>query len=351
LKSKEKSIWLLSAYRSDSHASWADWLVETFTQFHWFKIELPGRHFRWRIRGNPLSWLYALPEELPDFILATSMVDLATIKGLHPRLANVSCIYYFHENQFSYPVSKHQVDSVEPKMVQLYGAIAADKLLFNSVYNRDSFLEGVGNLLDKFPDSIPGGIVDSLTEKCSVLPVAIHPIEHGEVKNKSLILWNHRWEYDKDPQVFCDAIIKLNKTYPDFKLALLGSRPKIKPEALIKIEDEFADKIIVNKKVSKQDYRKYLGQSSIVVSTAIHEFQGLSILEAISAGAVPVVPDGLCYQEQYEKKYRYEAGNSRVLAEVLTDYLQAAPRPPDVSDWYSDSLTDEWYKVLVATIA
>ena len=346
MKPKEKAIWLLSAYRSDSHASWADWLVDTFTQFNWYKLELPGRHFRWRIRGNPLSWLYQLPEEIPDFILATSMVDISTIKGLHPRLANVPCIYYFHENQFSYPVSKNQVDSVEPKMVQLYGTIAADKLLFNSVYNRDSFLEGVGNLLDKFPDSIPDGIVDSLMVKCDVLPVAIHPIEHNEDKDKSLILWNHRWEYDKNPQVFCDALFKLRKTYPNFKLALLGSRSKIKPDVLLEIEDKFADNILVNDKVSKQDYKKYLGQSSIVVSTAIHEFQGLSVLEAISAGAVPIVPDDLCYREQYEDKYRYEAGDSAQLAKKLKDYLDCPPGLPDVSYWYSEKLEDEWYRVL-----
>ena len=349
MKPKEKSIWLLSAYRSDSHASWADWLVDTFTQFNWCKLELPGRHFRWRIRGNPLSWLYQLPEEIPDFILATSMVDLSTIKGLHPRLANVPCIYYFHENQFSYPVSKHQVDSVEPKMVQLYGALAADKLLFNSVYNRNSFLEGVDNLLDKFPDSIPDGIVDSLRDKCDVLPVAIHPIEHDEVKNNKLILWNHRWEYDKEPQMFCDALIQLSENNIDFKLALLGGRPKIKPDALTKVEKILGDKILVNEKVSKQDYQKYLGQASIVVSTAIHEFQGLSVLEAISAGAVPVVPDDLCYQEQYDKMYRYEVGSRDALAKMLKKYLDNMPAPPDVSNWYSDNLIEEWDKVLRTT--
>ena len=135
------SIWLLSAYRSDSHAAWADWLVENFTEIHWHKLELPGRHFRWRIRGNPLSWLDKLPSEIPDLILATSMVDLATLKGLHPHLANIPCIYYFHENQFAYPTSDKQHDSVDPQMVQLYGALCANKLLFNSAYNRDSFKE------------------------------------------------------------------------------------------------------------------------------------------------------------------------------------------------------------------
>lgn len=342
----QKTIWLLSAYRSDSHACWADWLVNTFTEFNWHKLELPGRHFRWRIRGNPLSWLHHLPEQTPDFIVATSMVDLSTLKGLHPRLANIACIYYFHENQFAYPVSKNQVDSIEPKMVQLYGALAANKLLFNSAYNRDSFFKGVENLLKLFPDEVPDSVVEALKNKSDVLPVVIRPVKNREVKNKKLILWNHRWEYDKAPQVFCDALLQLNKINPDFELGLLGPRSIIKPDALLEIEQELGDKILINEKVSKDDYQKYLSQSAIIVSTAIHEFQGLSVLEAVSAGAVPLLPDDLCYREQYADEYRYKAGDSHELAEKLSSWLVAAPQPPDVSFWYDKKIVDNWYALL-----
>ena len=74
--------WLLSAYRADSHAAWADWLIREQNQYDWLRFELAGRHFRWRIRGNPLSWIDVLPEAVPELIVATSMVDLATLKGL-----------------------------------------------------------------------------------------------------------------------------------------------------------------------------------------------------------------------------------------------------------------------------
>lgn len=342
----KKTIWLLSAYRSDSHAFWSDWLLDSFEEFQWYRLELPGRHFRWRIRGNPLSWLRRLPEGIPDLIVATSMVDLSTLKGLHPRLANVPCIYYFHENQFAYPVGKNQIDSVEPKMVQLYGALAAEKLLFNSSYNMDSFLIGVDRLLKKLPDEIPDGIVDELRRKCDVLPVVIKSVEGNKLKNKKLILWNHRWEYDKAPQVFTDALLQLNKINSNFELALLGRRPKIKPDALKEIESQLGDKIIVNGKVSKNDYDDYLAQASIVVSTAIHEFQGLSMLEAVSAGAVPLVPDDLCYREQYTADYRYEPGNSEALAERISDYLNAAPEAPDVSRWSNAKIVEDWGRLL-----
>jgi len=348
LKENKKTILLLSAYRSNSHAAWADWLVNTFNEFEWIKLELPGRHFRWRIRGNPLSWLNKIPEKNPDLILATSMVDLATLKGLHSHLANIPCIYYFHENQFAYPTRSQQHNSVDPQMVQLYGALAADKLLFNSNYNRQSFLSGVDRLLNLLPDEVPKNLNSLLKNKSAILPVAISAIEQKTIKDPKLILWNHRWEYDKTPQVFADALHKLNKIDTDFKLALLGDRPIKKPASLLQIEKEFNDRIIINCKTSKEDYLRYLSLSSIVVSTAIHEFQGLSMLEAVSAGAAPVVPDDLCYKEQYIKSFRYKTGDSDALSKKLYNYLNTKPDIPDVSKYYVENLKGDWYKVLTS---
>jgi len=343
----KKTIWLLSAYRSQSHAAWADWLTHTFTEINWCTLELPGRHFRWRIRGNPLSWLHKLPEETPDLILATSMVDLATLKGLHPRLANIPVIYYFHENQFAYPTSKQQHDSVDPQMVQLYGAIAANQLVFNSNYNRETFLTGIDKLLQMLPDEVPENLTNDLRDKSKILPVAIKPIQSQENKNPQLILWNHRWEYDKAPDVFADALIQLNNLGIDFKLALLGERASKTPDALRRIETNLADKIIVNGNVNKEQYQDYLSKSSIVVSGAIHEFQGLAIMEAVSAGAAPLVPDDLCYREQYVELYRYKPNNSASLTEKLKYFLSEKPTTPNISHWFESTLKEKWRKLLL----
>ncbi|MDZ7824907.1 MAG: DUF3524 domain-containing protein [Gammaproteobacteria bacterium] len=150
-------VWLLSAYAAPSHRAWAERIRALWPQADWHVLELPGRHFRWRIRGNPLSWLDRLPTAPPDLLIATSMVDLATLRGLHPHLTGVPTLYYFHENQFAYPVSEQQVKSVEPQMVQLYGALSSRRLLFNSAFNRDTFLDGVDSLLRRMPDQVPAG--------------------------------------------------------------------------------------------------------------------------------------------------------------------------------------------------
>ena len=84
-------ILLLSAYDADSHRYWRENLLRHLECFEWRCLTLPPRHFSWRIRGNPVSWVSSCGEQLSepyDLLLATSMVDVATIKGLIPSLAS-----------------------------------------------------------------------------------------------------------------------------------------------------------------------------------------------------------------------------------------------------------------------
>ncbi|MFN2328540.1 MAG: DUF3524 domain-containing protein [Chromatocurvus sp.] len=349
-RSRRRSlVWLLSAYRADSHAAWADWLLTTQTQYLWRRLELPGRHFAWRIRGNPLSWLDSLPDELPDLIVATSMVDLATLKGLNPQLARVPTLYYFHENQFAYPPGKNQVRSLEPKMVQLYGALAADRLVFNSGFNRDTFLRGVSGLLKAMPDAVPKGVAARLAQASCVFPVAIDPVAGKPPGDRDarLVVWNHRWEHDKQPAMFADAMLRLADEGVPFRLALLGRRPKRVPEPLARLRAALPSQIVADGMLPRMAYRDLLARAAIVVSTSRHEFQGLSVLEAVSAGACPLVPDALCYPELYPAAYRYPAGDTEALVTRLRAWLTGAlPAPVDVSLWYSDRLKPRWNGLL-----
>lgn len=343
-----RTIWLLSAYRADSHSAWADGLGRGFPEFDWHRFELPGRHFAWRIRGNPLSWLTALAgEKIPDRILATSMVDLATIRGLHPRLSQVPTLLYFHENQFAYPISDAQTTSVEAQMVQLYAALAADRVRFNSGYNRASFLAGVEALLQRFPDQVPEGIVQGLADKSGVLPVPIDLVLAGTARDPRLIVWNHRWEYDKAPERFAEAMLALARRGVEFRLALLGARPRKTPAALQELRDLLGAQIVADGRLARAEYCDLLGRAGIAISTARHEFQGLSLLEAASAGATPLVPDALVYPEIFPAAYRYPDGDIGALVERLQHWLErGAPAPPDVSRFARAALQDQWREAL-----
>lgn len=346
----KKRIWLLSAYRADSHARWADTLIRRRTEFEWRRFELPGRHFAWRIRGNPLSWLDVLDPRAagdpPDALVATSMVDLATLRGLHPYLAEVPTLLYFHENQFAYPRSERQTTSVEAQMVQLYAALAADRIAFNSGYNRESFLAGVDALMQRLPDAVPDGLADRLAARSERLPVPVAAIDPAVDRDPGLVVWNHRWEYDKDPDLFANAMIRLAERGVSFRLALLGPRGARPVAARTRLRSALGDRIVVDDAPGRTEYQAVLGRAAVVVSTARHEFQGLAVLEAVSAGCIPIVPDALCYREQFAARYRYPAGDLESLVGRLAEALAGRFEAPSVTRWTGPRPHEAWAAAL-----
>ncbi|MDO9476987.1 MAG: DUF3524 domain-containing protein, partial [Pseudohongiella sp.] len=131
----DRRILLLSAYDAGSHQQWRQILCDMFPHYHWTCLSLPARHFSWRVRGNSLSWAFNHRRELTDnydLVIATSLTDLASLRGFVPELARIPTLVYFHENQFAYPATAQQHASIEPAMVNLYSALCADHVAFNS---------------------------------------------------------------------------------------------------------------------------------------------------------------------------------------------------------------------------
>ena len=199
----------------------------------------------------------------------------------------------------------------------------------------------------KMPDGVPEGLRGRLLAKAGICPVPIMPVAADPEASGRLILWNHRWEYDKAPDLFADAVLAAAAQGAEFELALLGARPEQPPEALGRLRRDLGERIVVDGRVDRDTYRRLLGTASIVVSTAEHEFQGLAMLEAVSAGARPLVPDALCYPEQYSEQYRYPPGDAVALADRLRTWLSdGLPAAVDVSAWYASSLEGIWRRCL-----
>ena len=351
-------ILVLSAYEAGSHRRWREQIKALCPDYDWHHLALPPRYFRWRIRGNPLSWLNEpLVKQRWDLVIATSMVDLATLRGLHPRLANTPCLLYMHENQFAFPVSSGQNSSADPQMVNLYSALSADCVVFNSGWNRDSFLAGADSFLKKLPDAVPEGLIETLRDKSRVIPVPIEDrlfADRRPLMNRACphLLWNHRWEYDKGPDRLLKFLQVLDQRSMPFRLSVVGERFRSYPKAFDRIREQFGPCIehwgfFEN----REDYDQLLRQADIVISTALHDFQGLSMLEAMASGCVPLAPDRLAYREYVPDLCRYESHqeNAAMEAEVAADTLeqllegQLLACPPE--DWRASSLAGDYHSL------
>ncbi len=343
-------VLLLSAYDATSHQQWRKGLEANLPAYDWTVLTLPARHFNWRIRGNSLSWALTQRERLSrpyDRLIATSMVDVATLRGLVPALGTVPTLLYFHENQFAYPLSHQAEERLEPKMVQLYGALAADIAVFNSEYNRQTFMQGVAALLKKMPDAVPPGVMAQLAGKSSVLPVPLetrHVVKPSSQQRGHLqIIWNHRWEYDKAPEVFFAALQQLSARGVEFTVHVVGQRFRRVPPLFREMREKLAAHAGEWGWIEKREnYLRLLRQAQVVVSTARHDFQGLGVLEAVAAGCLPLVPDRLAYPEWFPARWRYpstpedsgqEALSLAVRLQELAEMQKngGLPRAPDVS--------------------
>jgi len=322
------NILLLSAYDADSHQYWRKGLVSSFPEHQWTVLSLPGRYFSWRIRGNSLSWAYGdQAEKLKqqyDLVIATSMTDLSSLRGFIPSLADIPTLVYFHENQFDYPATERARKNVEPQILNIYTALAADQLAFNSQYNLDTFIEGASALLKKLPDQVPANITTLLTAKSQVLPVPLTRNQYGTTETPPqiawdkyqaqridsrpvLIAWAARWEYDKGPQRLLAIVRQLESTQVDYRLCIMGQKFRQVPPEFEQLQQQFSHRLDqFGYAQSADEYRAWLHSADIFLSTAVHEFQGLAVLEAVAQNCMPALPKRLVYPELFADNCLYD---------------------------------------------
>lgn len=366
-------VLLLSAYAAKSHVQWQRNLQAMFPDWRWQGLTMPPRHFSWRIRGNPLYWALEQRELLErdyDLLVATSMVDLATLRGLVPALARLPAVLYFHENQFVYPGLRQRQGLLEAQMVSLYGALAADRILFNSTYNRDTFFAGCSALLEKLPDFTPAATVPLLREKSGVLPVPLcfselesvgphWPGIQGSYPGRPLrLLWAGRFEHDKGGEGLRALLQRLEQIGLDYELALTGQQFRTAPEVFARIGQEFRTRLVqFGYLQSRRAYLALLRGADMVLSTALHEFQGLAVLEAVAAGCLPVVPGRLAYPEIYPARFCYrsnpgEGREARAAANLIVQLAgelgQGNLSSPDVSAYDCAALSDAYSELFTA---
>jgi glycosyltransferase involved in cell wall biosynthesis len=298
-------ILYIEPWDAGSHAAFTRTLTRG-VEAEWTVLTLPGRHWKWRMRGSAVWFADAITQE-HDLLFASAHLPLADLVALAPQLAAIPRVLYFHENQLAYPVrGELQERDHHFGFTQLVSALVATVCVFNSAWNRDSFLDAGERLLRRMPDAVPRDWIPRIRERSRVLPVPLalpDVAPEPSINAVPLVLWNHRWEHDKDPDAFFRA---LDRVDAPFRLAVCGERFRDAPPVFERARARFADRIDHwGYADSREAYEALLRRADLVVSTAVHEFFGISILEAVHFGARPLVPDRLAYVEWIPSEYRY----------------------------------------------
>ena len=308
-------IFLIEPYFTGSHRTWA----EGYKQHSRHDIEifsLEGRYWKWRMHGGAVSLAKTFLEQdsNPDLILSTDMLDLTTFLSLtRERTASIPVAVYFHENQISYPWSAEDRDILHKRdkhygFINYVSALAANAVLFNSSYHRESFLTELPKLLRHFPDFRELHNIKDIEEKSFVLHLGMdlsffdsQRAESGSQNRgdkKPVILWNNRWEYDKNPDDFFKALDNLDEKGLDFQVVVLGENFRKKPDVFDRAKEKLGSRILQLGYVdSREEYTRWLYSSDIVPVMSNQDFFGISVVEAVYCGSYPLLPRRLSYPE------------------------------------------------------
>ncbi|MDA3808961.1 MAG: DUF3524 domain-containing protein [Spirochaetaceae bacterium] len=297
----------LEPFYGGSHKYFADGLKKYSN--HNITLEtLPDRFWKWRMRGASLYFAERITNPSSfDGIIVSNMLSLSDLKAVWHDIS-IPFILYFHENQILYPLSKGEKEDLHYGITDLTSSLAADFIFFNSHYHKNAFLKALRPFIKRLPDFNPYWIIDKISEKSDVLYPGCSIPEHINQKNKPqnppLILWNHRWEHDKNPDDFFSVFIELDKININFQLAILGEQYKTSPPIFNEIKRILKDKIVQFGYLENyDDYVEWLKKSDIVISTSHQENFGISIVDAIGYGSFPLLPDRLSYRELISEEF------------------------------------------------
>ncbi len=310
-------VWLLNPYHAGSHAAWAEGYAAHSR--HTVRIlAMDGHFWKWRMQGGAIELARQAEARLasgerPDVLLATSMVNLPAFLALLRKqraLHAAPVVLYMHENQLTYPPPPGSKRDLTYSMIQHLSMLAADQICFNSAYHLASWYRELPRLLKHFPDYIHLESLGVTRTRARVLPVGcdlrrldayrstVRASEPGRTGAVPLILWNQRWEYDKDPATMLQALYALADEGLAFRVALAGENFRVLPVEFAQAQARLGARLIhYGYAPDAASYARLLWSSDIVLSTALHEFFGVSIVEALYCGCWPILPRRLSYPE------------------------------------------------------
>jgi glycosyltransferase involved in cell wall biosynthesis len=298
---KARRFLFLESFYGGSHRDFADGLA-AFSRHHITVLGMPARFWKWRMRGAALYFAERIDFKAHyDGLIVSSLLSLADLKALW-KGAFPPALIYFHENQLSYPLAPGESMDYQYGFTNITSVLSADRVLFNSDFHRRSFLEALPGFIRMMPDCRPGRLIEAIAATSAVVypgchfdPPAALP---ATLSAAPLVVWNHRWEHDKNPEAFFAALTAMQRQGKRFRVALLGEHYTSVPEVFSTARDILGERLIQFGRIAgRKEYYGMLAQGAIVISTALQENFGIAVVEAIRHGCLPLLPNRLSYPE------------------------------------------------------
>lgn len=356
-------VLLVEPFYGGSHQRWAETL-NAFSRHEWHFLTLEGRFWKWRFRGASilLGQKWKELKEKPDLIVASSMLDLPTFMAVLAKAEGElpPIVLYCHENQFLYPLPDDRPVFKEQRThfgaINWRSSLLADRVFYNSEFHRQAAIEAYEDFIQRAPDHREESLLNGSSERSSVYPPApdLQALDRKDLEFREpsdgeiLLLWNHRWEQEKDPEAFVEFVDRAVAEGVNIRLILAGpsgSEEKRRQELL----ERYPEKTLLAEAIDDPErYVKWLHAADLIISFAHQDFFGLSVVEAMYCRTAPLLPDRLAYKEHLTEDLKgmlykdlKEAlqilhKNQGKELEAKQEAARASVAPYDIRNWIED---------------
>jgi glycosyltransferase involved in cell wall biosynthesis len=306
-------IALVDPFYDISHQLWSVGL-QTHSSHDIDIYALKPVHWKWKMASGALTLAQQINDSAAeyDLFLVTDMLDLGLFKSsLSSIHRDKPIVLYFHENQITYPWSEDDPDMALDRdhhygWLNFTSAILSDRVYFNSAYHKTSFLDALPGFLKRFPSTGLFNKIGQIAAKSKVISIGLDlpQIESKKTSEQLTIIWNHRWESDKNPELFYKALLYLQQNNVPFNLIVCGKEYEKRPKAFDKIQQSFSTELIHwGYAESRQEYLDLLSAADVSIVTSNQDFFGISVVESIYAGCTPLLPNRLSYPDHIPPEY------------------------------------------------
>lgn len=352
------NILAVEPFYSGSHKAFLDGL-KSHSRHNIIPVTLSYKGWKWRMHGDSVV-LAGMTGEIGgeiDLLLVSSMTNLPAFLALTgSRFAHTPKVMYMHENPFTQPMPEGVERDLTYCYISYISMLASDRLLFSSRFHRNDLLNALPEFLKNYPDDRHYYTVDRIAQKSEVLYPGLDLKSYDrepdtrKTNRNPVIVWNQRWQFDRNPAMFFRVLNRLNDIDLKFDLILAGDSQHEKPEEFEKAWKRYGRHITHFGYVeNRKNYSKLLHSGDIVVSTATYEFFCVALMEAIYCGCHPLVPNRLHYPELIPDSLHRPLLHSPVLYDTeddlfhyLKDLLTGVSQPLPKSSLQSINRHLDW---------
>lgn len=197
---------------------------------------------------------------------------------------------------------------------QIGGSIAAHRVVFNSEHTKHMAREA-------FSDFLNDTVLQSVMKKSSVLHYGLirgdEPVAPEATDHKPVILYNHRFEAYKKPELTASVLGALRSSGYDFSVWITQAVDQ-------RIGNEFPVDRVIHTPL-RPDYLRAISVPAINTINTVHETFCIAMLDSIMLGHLCVCPNAITFPELLPQGYPYLFNSVNEQKNMLQHILSTWP--------------------------